>query len=147
MSGVVFQVRERSRGNVTSSMMLWATAMSVVFFLYEAHWGSRAAVVWSGLGVSALFAIILGWRRRSAAIFVAPFVSWMFAWFPLWVAAMIHYGFFGGLFRGLFLVTIGWVVIGTAEFVYLAIFTSLVRLVRGRGTSNPKVVVFGPDDK
>jgi len=82
VTGVVFQVRERSRGNVTFSMMLWATAMAAVLFLFESRLADRADTAWAGVGVTALFGVYLGWRRRAAAVFIAPFVSWLFAWFP-----------------------------------------------------------------
>ena len=88
MTGVVFQVRERSRGNVTFSMMLWATAMAAVLFLFESRLADRADTAWAGVGVTALFGVYLGWRRRAAAVFIAPFVSWLFAWFPL--LSLIH---------------------------------------------------------
>jgi hypothetical protein len=148
MSGVVFQVRERSRGNVTASMLLWATAMAVVFFLFETRWASRVTMSWVGLGVTAAFGVYLGWRRRAAAVFVAPFVSWFVAWFPLWIGAMIHYGFFGGLFRGLFLITIGWIAIGFGEFIWLGAVAFLIRVLRGPSSgAGPRVVVFGPNDQ
>lgn len=147
MTGVVFQVRERSRGNVTFSMVLWATAMAAVLFLFESRLTDRADTAWAGVGVTALFGVYLGWRRRAAAVFIAPFVSWLFAWFPLWVAAMIHEGALRGLFWGLFLVTVGWVLIGFIEFVWLGAVAFLVRSLRGpSGRGDEKVVIFGPDD-
>ena len=147
MTGVVFQVRERSRGNVTASMMLWASVMAVVLFLYEARIGNHADALWTGVGVTGLFGIYLGWRRRAAAVFVAPFVSWLFAWLPLWVAAMIHEGVLRGLFWGLFLITVGWIVIGFVEFAWLGAVAFLVRSFRGpTGRGDAKVVIFGPDD-
>jgi hypothetical protein len=147
MSGVVFQFQERARGNVTSPMLAWAVAMAAVLFLYESHLAARDGVVWAGIAVTALFGLYLGARRRSAAIFVAPIVSWLFAWLPLWIAAMIHDGFVSGLFRGLFLITFGWILIGFVEFVWLAVAAFLARLVRRPGPrSDPDVVIFGPDD-
>jgi hypothetical protein len=116
MSGVVFQVRERARGNVTTPMMLWASVMAVVIFVREASNGPHTGDIWVGVIATVLFGVYLGWRRRGAAVFIAPVVSWLFAWLPLWVAAMIHDGFFKGLFVGLFLVTIGWIGIGLVEF-------------------------------
>ena len=146
MSGVVFQVRERSKGNVGTSMMLWATAMAVVFFLFEAQLANRGDTAWAGIVATALFGVYLGWRRRAAAVFIAPIISWLFAWPLLWIAAMIHEGFFKGLFWGLFLITSGWLVIGFVEFAWLGAVAFLVRSFRGPGGGgNPKVVIFGPD--
>jgi hypothetical protein len=143
---MVFQVRERARGNVTTPMMLWATVMAVVIFLSEANWGSRTSVVWTGVIATVLLGIYLGWRRRGAAVFIAPMVSWLFAWLPLWIAAMIREGFFKGIFVGLFLITIGWIGIGFLEFFGLGIVTFLVRLFRGPSpTGGPDVIIFGPD--
>jgi hypothetical protein len=143
---MVFQVRERARGNVTAPMMIWATLMAVVIFIVEANLSRQSDAIWAGIIATALFGIYLGWRRRGAAVFIAPFVSWIFAWIPLWIAAMIHHGFIKGLFVGLFLVTIGWIGIGFLEFFGLGIVTFLVRIFRGpSNTRGPDVVVFGPD--
>jgi len=129
-------------------MMLWATAMAAVLFLVESRLANRTDTVWAGIGVTALFGIYLGWRRRGGAVFIAPFVSWLFAWFPLWVAAMIHDGALSGLFWGLFLVTVGWILIGFVEFAWLGAVTFLVRSLRGSGgRGGPNVVIFGPDDR
>ncbi len=146
MSGMVFQVRERARGNVTTPMMLWAVVMAVVIFIREAHRGPQSGALWAGVIATALLGIYLGWRRRGAAVFIAPIVSWLFAWFPLWIAAMIHDGFIKGLFVGLFLITIGWIGIGFLEFFGLGIVTFVVRSFRGpSNSSGPDVIIFGPD--
>jgi hypothetical protein len=146
MSGVVFQVRERARGNVTTPMVLWATLMAAVLFLLESRLAPQATTAWVGVGATALFGVYLGWRRRVAAVFVAPFVSWLFAWFPLWVAAVIHEGILRGFLWGLFLITIGWIAIGFGEFVWLGAVAFFVRLFRGSsGRGEPDVVIFGPD--
>ena len=143
---MVFQVRERARGNVTAPMMLWASVMAVVIFVVEANRNKQPDAIWAGVIATALFGIYLGWRRRGAAVFIAPLVSWIFAWVPLWIAAMIHHGFVKGLFVGLFLVTIGWIGIGFLEFFGLGIVTFVVRIFRGpSNTRGPDVVVFGPD--
>lgn len=148
MSGVVFQVRERARGNVTTPMMLWASVMAVVIFVREASNGPHTGDIWVGVIATVLFGVYLGWRRRGAAVFIAPVVSWLFAWLPLWVAAMIHDGFFKGLFVGLFLVTIGWIGIGLVEFFGLGSVTFLVRIFRGPSSSGgPDVIIFGPDGR
>jgi hypothetical protein len=143
---MVFQVRERARGNVTAPMMLWASVMAVVIFIVEANRNTQPDAVWAGVIATALFGIYLGWRRRGAAVFIAPLVSWLFAWIPLWIAAMIHHGFVKGLFVGLFLITIGWIGIGFLEFFGLGIVTFVVRIFRGpSNTRGPDVIVFGPD--
>ena len=128
-------------------MLLWATVMAVVFFLFETRWASRVTMSWVGLSVTAAFGVYLGWRRRAAAVFVAPFVSWFVAWFPLWIGAMIHYGFFGGRFRGLFLFSIGWIAIGFGEFAWLGAVAFLIRVLRGPSSgAGPRGVGFGPND-
>lgn len=129
-------------------MLLWAIVMAVVIFLLEARLGSQAGVAWVGVSATALLGIYLGWRRRAAAVLIAPMVSWLFAWPLLWVAALIHDGFVKGLFVGLFLVTIGWIGIGLTELVWLGLVTILVRALRGSGRSGESdVVIFGPDTK
>ena len=146
MSTLFIQVKDRTRGNVSTAMVLWAVAMAVVLFLHEARWGDPTKVVWTGVGVTLLFGFYLGWRRRVAAVFVAPMISWAFAWFPLWIAAMIRDGFLRGLVAGLFWVTIGWIGIALLEFLGLFVSSLLVRWLR----PNPRdvesdVIVFGPD--
>jgi len=60
---------------------------------------------------------------------------------------MIHDGFIVGLFKGLFLVTFGWIVIGGAEFIVLLVTSTVIRMFRSkRSNSEPEVVIFGPDD-
>lgn len=128
-------------------MVLWAMVMAVVLFLLESHLGSRANALWAGVAATALFGAYLGWRRRAAAVFIAPLVSWVFAWPFVWLGSMIHDGFFHGFFGGLFTITFGWLAIGFCELVWLAAVAFLVRLLRGppdRG--EPDVVIFGPGD-
>lgn len=123
-------------------MTLWAIVMAVVIFCLEARVGRSDTVGAIGLLASIFFGAILGWRRRAAAVFVAPFVSWLWAWFPLWIAAMIHDGFFGGLAIGFFLVTVGWIGIGLTEVAVVGVVAVGVRALRGGGGDD--AVVFGP---
>jgi len=145
MEAVFVQVKGRARGNVTATMIIWSIVMAVVIFMVEASHGAHHDALWVGFGATALFGFYLGLRRRVAAAFVAPLVSWTIAWIPLWVAAMVRDGFFKGLIVGLFWVTIGWVMIGGIEFVTLFIVGGFVRLFRG--SSKPRdgdVIVYGP---
>jgi hypothetical protein len=60
---------------------------------------------------------------------------------------MIHEGFLKGFFKGLFLITFGWIAIGGAEFIVLLTTSTIVRLLRGKKRdSAAEVVIFGPDD-
>lgn len=145
MEAVFVQVKGRARGNVTATMIIWSIVMAVVIFMVEASHGAHHDALWVGFGATALFGIYLGLRRRVAAAFVAPLVSWTIAWIPLWIAAMVRDGFFKGLIVGLFWVTIGWVMIGGIEFVTLFIVGGFVRMFRG--SSKPRdgdVIVYGP---
>src|SRR5580693_5614662 len=117
MGAVFVQVKSRARGNVTATMILWAIVMAVVIFMIEASHGAHHDAFWVGFGATAAFGLYLGLRRRIAAAFVAPMVSWSFAWIPLWIAAMVRDGFWKGLVVGLFWVTIGWIMIGGLEFL------------------------------
>lgn len=126
-------------------MVLWAGVIAVVLFMLEARYGSRASVLWFGFGATALFGIYLGVRRRMGALFVAPMVSWLVAWFPLIVASMVHDGFLKGLGVGVLLITVGWFVIGFVEFVTLFVVATFVRMFAGSsGPRDSNVVVFGP---
>ena len=145
MSAVVVQVRERARGNVTTPMVLWSCVVAVVLFLVEAHHGSHSGALWVGFGATGLFGAYLGLRRRTPAVFIAPFVSWMVAWFPFVVAAMIRDGFLKGIVVGFFWITIGWFLIGMIEFATLFIVASLFRVLRGSARAPDRgVAVFGP---
>lgn len=125
-------------------MTVWAILMAVVITCLEARVGSANTMGGLGVAATAAFGAILGWRRRVAAVFVAPFVSWLWAWIPLWAAAMVHDGFFGGLAIGFFLVTIGWIGIGLVEVVLLGAVALVVRGLRGGGGD---VVVYGPGER
>ena len=145
----VVQVRQRARGNVSAAMVAWSIVMTVVLAVWEVSPSADGRAALWGVVATALFGVYLGWRRRGAAVFVAPLVSWSFAWLPLWISAMVRHGFIKGLFVGLFLVTVGWIVIGTLEFISLGAVTLLVRSVRGSGprVGEGDVIIFGPDDR
>ena len=144
MSGVVIQFRDRARGNVSVPMVLWALAMTVVLFIEVV--APSSAITWLGFGVSAILGVYLGWRRRVGAVFVAPMVSWLFAWFPLEIACMIHFGILKGFFVGLLTITFGWIAIGFVEFAWLGMVALLVRAIRG-SSGRDGVVILGPDER
>jgi hypothetical protein len=145
---VFIQVKNRARGNVTAPMIIWSIVMAVVIFMVEASHGAHHDALWVGFGATALFGVYLGLRRRVAASFIAPLVSWMVAWVPLWIAAMVRDGFLKGLVVGFFWITIGWVLIGGLEFVTLFIVGSFLRLLRGSsGTRDRGVTVYGPGER
>jgi hypothetical protein len=144
MSGVVIQFRERARGNTSIPMVLWALLMTVVLFIEVV--APSATVTWLGFGVSALLGVYLGWQRRVGAVFVAPLVSWLFAWFPLEVACMIHFGILKGFFVGLLTITFGWIGIGFVELVWMGMVALLVKAIRG-SSGRDSVVIMGPDDR
>ena len=129
---------------MSGAMTVWAILMAVVIFCLEARIGGADTMGGIAVAATILFGAFLGWRRRVAAVLVAPFVSWLWAWFPLWIAAMIHDGFFGGIAIGFFLITIGWFGIGLTEVAVLGIVALAVRAVRGGGDGD--VIVFGPQD-
>ncbi|HEY5104071.1 MAG TPA: hypothetical protein VII65_03405 [Acidimicrobiales bacterium] len=144
MSGVVFQLRERARVNVTTPMVLWALAMTVILFIEVVAPSSGVTAI--GFAVSALLGIYLGWRRRVAAAMIAPFVSWLFAWFPMVIACMIHFGILKGFLVGLLTITFGWIGIGFVEFAWVALVALVVRALRGTPRS-PDVVIIDPGER
>jgi len=144
VSGVVIQFRDRARGNVSVPMVLWALAMMVVLFIDVV--APSSVVTWIGFGISAILGAYLGWQRRVGTVFVAPMVSWLFAWFPLEIACMIHFGILKGFFVGLLVVSFGWIAIGFVEFAWLGMVALLVRALRG--SSDPDaVVILGPGER
>ncbi len=125
-------------------MVVWAIAMTVILFMGIAS--PSASVTISGFAVTALLGVYLGWRRRLGAVLVAPFVSWLFAWFPMEIASMIHFGILKGFLLGLLIITFGWIAIGFVEFAWLAMVALLVRSVRGSPRDEP-VVIIDPDHR
>ena len=147
MNAVIYNFQERSKGKVTKPITLWAICMAIVIFCYEARYGNQHHIVDSGVILTVLLGLYLGWQRRSGSVFIAPLVSWVFAWVPLWIATMIHDGFIVGLFKGLFLATFGWIFIGGAELTVLLATSTVIRIFRSkRSNSEPEVMIFGPED-
>jgi hypothetical protein len=144
VSGVVIRVREISKANASLPMTLWALSMDVVLWLSIVS--PSAGVTVAGFALTALLGVYLGWRHRLGAVFAAPLVSWLFAWFPMEIASMVHFGVLKGFFVGLVIITIGWFAIGFVEFVWLGMVAALVRQLRGRNRDDT-VVLFGPDDE
>lgn len=128
-------------------MVLWALAMTVVLVVWEVQRSSRADIDLAGAAVTLAMGFFLGWRRRGATVFFAPVVSWLFAWLPVWIAAMVRHGFLKGLVYGLLLVTVGWLAIGFGEFVVMGAGVLLARALRGtRPPHDDDVVIFGPNE-
>lgn len=145
MNGVVFTVRNRAKGKVSTPMVLWALVMTVVLFIDVVAPSATDTIV--GFGVSALFGAYLGWQRRAGAAFAAPFVNWLFAWFPMEIACMIHFGVLKGFLLGLLVITFGWIGIGFVEFVWISMVAALFRSIHGssgRGDDDA-VIIIDPD--
>jgi hypothetical protein len=140
----VFLYRERAKGNVSFPMVVWAIAMTVILFLSIVSPSATTPI--PGFALTALLGIVLGWRRRFGAVIAAPFVSWFFAWFPMEIASMIHFGILKGFLLGLVIITFGWIAIGFIEFVWLAMVALLVRSLRGTPRDEP-VVIIEPDHR
>jgi len=115
-------------------LVAWSLVVAVCLFAYIARLGHQHWWVWTGTIATALVGAHLGWHRRLGSVFVAPLFSWFFAFFPVIVASMVHWGLVEGIFVGLFLATFGWIVIGGAQFVALlvvaVVFRSLAVLFR-----------------
>ena len=135
----MFVYRERAKGNVSFPMVVWAIAMAVILVMGIVK--SSAAVTISGFAITALLGIVLGWRRRFGAVIAAPFVSWIFAWLPMEIASMVHFGVLKGFFLGLLIITFGWIGIGFVEFASLALVSLLVRSIRGNSRDESVVVI------
>jgi hypothetical protein len=138
----VFMVRERARGNVSTSVVLWAIAMTVVLFMEIVN--PSALLTVSGFVITALLGALLGWRRRMGTVIAAPFIGWLFAWFPMEVACMIHFGILKGFLLGLLIITFGWVGIGFVELTWLAMVALAVRSLHGAPPDN-RVVIIDPE--
>lgn len=141
---IVVEYQRRVRGQVSAPLVLWALVMAVALFLTEARWAGSDGPTLALVDCVAL-GLLLGWRRRVAAVLIAPALSWAVAWAPLWVAAMIHHGVLAGLLVGLLLITVGWIGVAAAQILVVGAVALLVRALRGPGSST--VTVFGPDGR
>jgi hypothetical protein len=139
---VVFTVRERARGNVSTPVVLWALAMTVVLFMEVVNPSALLTVI--GFAITGLLGALLGWRRRMGTVLVAPFIGWLFAWFPMEIACMIHFGILKGFLLGLLIITFGWVGIGFVELAWLAMVAFFVRSLHGT-PSDDRVVIIDPE--
>lgn len=143
----VVRLRQRTSGQVSVAMVLWALAMMVVLVRWELQPADEFRTYALGALASALLGVYLGWRRRVAAALVAPLVGWVFAWLPLWVAAIIRHGFIKGFFVGAFLITLGWLVIGTVEVMGIGFVALVVRLARGGPEHDGDITIIGPGER
>ena len=142
MVRVVTVVGTRARGGWSFATGLWVLVMAVVLALGEARPAGRGTDIIVGLIASAGLGLVLGWRRRLGAVLVAPLLSWIVAWLPLLVAAMVRHGVLAGLVVGAFTVTVGWIAIGGLELVVVGLVALLVARLRPHG---PAVVILGPE--
>src|ERR1700744_5019644 len=110
MNGVLFTVRSRAKGKITAPLVLWSIAMTVVLFIDVVAPSAIDTII--GFGISAALGAYFGWQRRIGAAIAAPFVNWLFAWFPMEIACMIHFGILKGFLIGLIVITFGWIGIG-----------------------------------
>jgi hypothetical protein len=140
---VIFNVRQRARGNVSVPVVLWAISMTVVLFWEIVS--PSALLTGCGLAVTAMLGALLGWRRRMGTVFVAPFVSWLFAWFPMEIASMIHFGLLKGFLLGLLIITFGWIGIGFVEWASLGVVAVVVRSLHG-DSSQGSVIIIDPQE-
>jgi hypothetical protein len=141
---VVFSVRERARGNVSTPVVLWALAMTVVLFMEVVT--PSALLTISGFTITALLGALLGWRRRMGTVIAAPFISWLFAWFPMEIACMIHFGILKGFLLGLLIITFGWIGVGFVELAWLAMVAFFVRSLRSV-PADDRVVIIDPEKR
>ena len=142
-SPIVVRVRETSRGSAGVAIVVWSIVMAAAIFGVRAN---MARHLFELIGVVDTFMLgaYLGWRRRLAAVFFAPLVSWMFAWFPLIVAEIIREGFFRGVVWGVLMSTVGWIGIGFVEFVAISAIALPFRLAASLLRHDENIVIEGP---
>jgi len=137
-------VGQRAKTSVTRPMLLWSFVVAVGLVLVESGGSQHDTGVGLAVVATLSFGVWLGWQRRTGVIFFAPLVSWMFAWFPLLLAAIVRRGFFRGVLSGLFLDSVGWIAIGTLEFLGLFIVASVVRALRGTPREDDVIIIDPP---
>ncbi len=142
---VVIRVREQTKGAPGIATFVWALVMAVCLFGIEARY-ARSFFEIVAVTITVLLGAYLGWHRRTGTAFVAPFVSWMFAWVPFVIAAMIHEGFLRGLLFGVFWITFGWVIIGGAELIVILAVAIPFRLLSGATHHTETIIIDPPVD-
>jgi len=137
-------LRQKTRSDVSGPTVVWALGMTFVLCTLIARTTNHHAATYLGIVLCVVYGAILGWQRRTGTVFVAPIISWFFAWVPLWIVAIISRGFIHGFFAGLFWDTVGWLLIGTGEFVLIGAVAAAVRLVRGSAKDDATVTIIDP---
>jgi hypothetical protein len=123
---------------------VWAIVMTFVICLRIVPTTNHHLLDVAALVLCAAYGALLGWQHRMGTVFVAPIISWLFAWVPLWVVEIVERGFVKGFFAGLFWVTIGWLLIGSFEFVAVGVVATFFRLIHGRSKGDVDVVIIDP---
>jgi hypothetical protein len=141
-STIVIRVRETTKGASGFLTALWALCIAVCLFGMRAF-THHLAYDMLGLIATVAFAAYLGWRRRMGLVFVAPIVSWLFAWPFLWVGEIVRDGF-TGIFWGFLWITFGFVAIAAAEFVALMVLALPFRLISGTLHHDRSVIIENP---
>ena len=118
--------------------------MTVVLFIDVVNPSALVTII--GFVITAVLGALLGWRRRMGTVIAAPFISWLFAWFPMEIACMIHFGILKGFLLGLLIITFGWIGIGFVELAWLAMVALFVRSLRG-APSNDRIVIIDPEKR
>jgi hypothetical protein len=142
-STFVIRVRETTRGAAGFATSLWAIVITVCLFAIRVD-RSHSTYVLVAVIATVLLGAYLGWHRRMGVIFMAPVVSWLFAWIPLLFAEVIHDGLLKGALYWLVLVTVGWLIIGTVEFIALMCIAWPFRLVSGLYHHDATVTIQNP---
>lgn len=143
-STFVIRVRETTRGSAGVATALWSTCMAICLFgvaAYTFHGAHRFELL--GVVATVAYAAYLGWRRRMGVAFVAPFVSWMFAWLPVWLGAVVRRGFWG-IIDGFLYITIGWIFVAALEFLAIVAVGTPFRLLSGTVHHDHSVIIENP---
>jgi hypothetical protein len=142
-STIFVRVRQSARGRAGTALVAWSFVIAVCAFGVRAPIHPRAFEI-VAVTTTCLLGAYLGWRRRLGVIFAAPFVSWMFGWFPILVAEMIRDDPFKGFFVGLLVATVGWVAIGFVEFVTLFVIALPFRVLSGLVHHDDVITIENP---
>ena len=135
-------IKNRTRAGAGGPTILWSLVMAVTLCVWESATQHHGIAVKVGVSASVLYGAFLGWTRRAGAVFFAPILSWLVAWFPLWITAIIRHGFLKGVVIGFVLVTLGWLIIGALEFAVVGFAAVLFRLARGRERDAEIIIIY-----
>ncbi len=145
-SRYVYRLREESRGKAGAILFLWALVVTYgACRLIVANGRHSSAGEWAILGASLTTGVLLGYRRRLGAVWIAPVILYPIAFVPVLASNWVAHGFVGGLVRSFLELSFLWPLVAAGVVALLLVTALPLRLlVSSRRQSD--VVIYGPGE-